>query len=172
MGREGVYSLFDLEWRKDVTGRMIRDTKRIDLEGLEIDVTEIPGHSSCSAAAYIPKLKLSCLRTEEEFHSRIPLWRQEIQIIHNSRTVLRGWIDWRSNVDVRITMDISPGRKPRHSFLKQSKWQNGFESRWRRPTNGLETLKWPRKNALPCFTKNIPTICSLQEFRSASIARS
>jgi glyoxylase-like metal-dependent hydrolase (beta-lactamase superfamily II) len=57
MGKGDVYSAYDLEWRKDVSGTTIREGDRIDLGGLEISILEIPGHSSCCIAAYVPELK-------------------------------------------------------------------------------------------------------------------
>ncbi len=57
MGREGVYSNYDLEWREDVSGTVVRDGDRIDLGDLEVFILEIPGHSSCCIAAYLPELK-------------------------------------------------------------------------------------------------------------------
>jgi glyoxylase-like metal-dependent hydrolase (beta-lactamase superfamily II) len=55
--REEVYSTYDLEWRKDVSGKIIREGDRIDLGGLDVFILETPGHSSCCIAAYVPKLK-------------------------------------------------------------------------------------------------------------------
>jgi len=57
MGKGDVYSAYDLEWRKDVSGTTIREGDRIHLGGLEVSILEIPGHSSCSIAAYVPELK-------------------------------------------------------------------------------------------------------------------
>lgn len=57
MGREDVYSRYDLDWRDDVTGKTVRDGTRIDLGGVEASIFEIPGHSSCSIAAYVPEFK-------------------------------------------------------------------------------------------------------------------
>lgn len=57
MKREDIASAYDLEWRNDVSGKTIREGDRIDLGGLEVLILEIPGHSSCCIAAYIPKLK-------------------------------------------------------------------------------------------------------------------
>src|SRR4030042_5739885 len=57
MKREEVTSAYDLEWRNDVSCKTIREGDRIDLGGLEVLILEIPGHSSCCIAAYIPKLK-------------------------------------------------------------------------------------------------------------------
>jgi glyoxylase-like metal-dependent hydrolase (beta-lactamase superfamily II) len=57
MGREDVYSTYDLEWRNDVSGKAIREGHRIDLGNLEVSILEVPGHSSCCFAAYVPELK-------------------------------------------------------------------------------------------------------------------
>ncbi len=57
MGKEEIYSEYDLEWRNDVSGKTVRDGDRIDLGDLEISILEIPGHSSCCIAAYVPELK-------------------------------------------------------------------------------------------------------------------
>ena len=57
MGKGNVYSDYDLEWRKDVSGKTVREGDRIDLGGVEVSVLEIPGHSSCCIAAYLPELK-------------------------------------------------------------------------------------------------------------------
>ena len=57
MGKEDVYSTYDLEWRNDVSGKAIREGNRIDLGNLEVSILEIPGHSSCCIAAYVPELK-------------------------------------------------------------------------------------------------------------------
>lgn len=57
MGKEEIYSEHDLEWRDDVSGRTVREGDRIDLGDLEVSILEIPGHSSCCIAAYVPKLK-------------------------------------------------------------------------------------------------------------------
>ena len=57
MVREEVYSIYDLEWRDDVTGKTVREGDRIDLGDVGASVLEIPGHSSCSIAVYVPELK-------------------------------------------------------------------------------------------------------------------
>ena len=57
LGKEEVYSTFDLDWRDDVTGKTLREGERIDLGGLEVSILEIPGHSSCCIAAYVPEFK-------------------------------------------------------------------------------------------------------------------
>ncbi len=55
MGKEEVHSTYDLDWRDDVSGKSVREGDRIDLGGLEASILEIPGHSSCCIAAYIPE---------------------------------------------------------------------------------------------------------------------
>ncbi len=57
MEKGDVYSAYDLEWRKDVSGNAIGEGDRIDLGGLEVLVLDIPGHSSCCIAAYVPEFK-------------------------------------------------------------------------------------------------------------------
>ncbi len=57
MRREEVYSIYDLEWRDDVTGKVVRDGDHLDLGGVTVSILEIPGHSSCSIAAYVPEWK-------------------------------------------------------------------------------------------------------------------
>jgi len=56
--KEEVYSTFDLDWRDDVTGKTVREGDRVDLGGLEVSILEIPGHSSCCIAAYVPEFKI------------------------------------------------------------------------------------------------------------------
>ena len=57
MGEEEVYPTYDLDWRDDVTGKNVCEGDRIDLGGLEVSILEIPGHSSCCIAAYVPEFK-------------------------------------------------------------------------------------------------------------------
>jgi len=57
MKKENIYSTYDLDWRDDVSGKTIRESDRIGLGDLEVSIFEIPGHSSCSIAAYVPELK-------------------------------------------------------------------------------------------------------------------
>jgi len=58
MGKEEVYSTFDLDWRDDISGKVVREGDRIDLGGLGAAILEIPGHSSCCIAAYVPEFKV------------------------------------------------------------------------------------------------------------------
>jgi glyoxylase-like metal-dependent hydrolase (beta-lactamase superfamily II) len=57
MKKEEVYSAHDLEWRNDVTGKVVHDRDRLDLGEVTVSILEIPGHSSCSIAAYVPEWK-------------------------------------------------------------------------------------------------------------------
>jgi len=57
MGKEEVYSTYDLDWRDDVSGSSVREGDRIDLGGPEVSILEIPGHSSCCIGAYVPEWK-------------------------------------------------------------------------------------------------------------------
>jgi len=57
VGREEVYSKFDIEWREDVAGKAVREGDRIDLGGLKVSILETPGHSSCCIAGYVPELR-------------------------------------------------------------------------------------------------------------------
>ena len=58
MRKDEVYSIYDLEWRDDVTGKVVRDGDALDLGGVTVSILEIPGHSSCSIAAYVPEWKV------------------------------------------------------------------------------------------------------------------
>ena len=57
MKKDDIYSTYDLEWRKDVSGKTLREGDRVDLGGLEVLILETPGHSSCCITAYVPELK-------------------------------------------------------------------------------------------------------------------
>jgi len=57
MKKSDIYSTYDLEWRKDVSGKTLREGDRVDLGGLEVLILETPGHSSCCITAYVPELK-------------------------------------------------------------------------------------------------------------------
>jgi len=57
MGREQVYSTYDLDWREEITGPAVQEGDCLDLGGLEVRIFETPGHSSCALSAYVPKLK-------------------------------------------------------------------------------------------------------------------
>jgi len=57
MGKEELYSAYDLDWREDVTGKPVREGDRIHVGGIEVLILETPGHSSCSITAYVPQWK-------------------------------------------------------------------------------------------------------------------
>lgn len=57
MKREEVYQIYDLDWRGDIGGKVIREGDQIDLGDLRVSIFEIPGHSSCCIAAYLPTWK-------------------------------------------------------------------------------------------------------------------
>jgi len=57
MLKEEVYSAYDLEWRDDISGKVVHDGDRIDLGEVTVSILEIPGHSSCAIAAYVPEWK-------------------------------------------------------------------------------------------------------------------
>jgi len=56
MGRLEALNGYDLEWRTDITGEVLREGDHVDLGGLEVQIMETPGHSSCSISAWVPKL--------------------------------------------------------------------------------------------------------------------
>ncbi len=57
MKKEEIYSTYDLDWKNDVSGKTVHEGDRVSLGDLEISIFEIPGHSSCCIAAYVPQLK-------------------------------------------------------------------------------------------------------------------
>jgi len=50
-------SIYDLEWRDDVSGVTVFEGDRIYLGGMAVSILETPGHSSCSISAYVPEIK-------------------------------------------------------------------------------------------------------------------
>jgi len=57
MGKEEVYTTYDLDWDDGIRGTAVSEGDRINLGGLEAHIYETPGHSSCSISAYVPRLK-------------------------------------------------------------------------------------------------------------------
>ena len=57
VGKEDVYSRYDLEWRETVTGVTLAQGDIIDLGNITGEIHETPGHSSCSISLYVPRLK-------------------------------------------------------------------------------------------------------------------
>jgi len=58
MGRTERCSGYDLDWRDDVSGIAVSEGDRIHIGDIELQILEVPGHSSCCIAAYVPQLKL------------------------------------------------------------------------------------------------------------------
>lgn len=56
MGRLETLGEYDLEWRTDITGEAVKEGDHVDLGGLEVQIMETPGHSSCSISAWAPQL--------------------------------------------------------------------------------------------------------------------
>lgn len=56
-GRADILEAYDLDWRDDVKGIAVVDGDRIDCGNQGVQIIEIPGHSSCSIAAYVPACK-------------------------------------------------------------------------------------------------------------------
>jgi len=47
---------YDLEWRESIEGVAVGDGDRIELGNTRIEIIELPGHSACSIAAYVPEI--------------------------------------------------------------------------------------------------------------------
>jgi len=58
LGRMEFYEGYYLDWGDDINGLAVSKGDRFDLGGLEIEIYETPGHSSCSISAYVPSLKV------------------------------------------------------------------------------------------------------------------
>ena len=56
-GRADSFITCDLEIRDDITGITLAEGDRLDCGDREVHILEIPGHSSCSIAAYDPAAK-------------------------------------------------------------------------------------------------------------------
>jgi len=56
-GSEDVLSGLDWRWRDDAQGDVLEQNSCIDLGDQQIEISETPGHSSCSISAYVPRLK-------------------------------------------------------------------------------------------------------------------
>lgn len=57
MGVEEGLSSYDLDWRDNISGRIVSDGDIIELGDLQVRIFETPGHSSCCLAAYVPALE-------------------------------------------------------------------------------------------------------------------
>lgn len=56
MGRQEVLERYDLDWREDIQGEVVKEGDRLELGGLWGEIMETPGHSSCSVTFWVPKL--------------------------------------------------------------------------------------------------------------------
>lgn len=56
MGMQDVCASYDLDWREDVGGSMLREGEVLDLGDVAVHILETPGHSSCAVTAYIPAM--------------------------------------------------------------------------------------------------------------------
>lgn len=57
MGFMQAVTPYDLYWRQDVSGSIVKEGDSFDLGGVHVDIIETPGHSSCSISAYVPEMK-------------------------------------------------------------------------------------------------------------------
>ena len=57
MGMMEAYSLYDLDWRDDISGSVVSEGDEIKLGNVKVQIIETPGHSSCLISAYIPQFK-------------------------------------------------------------------------------------------------------------------
>ncbi len=57
MGMEAACASYDLDWRDDISGSVVREGDVIDLGNVAVHILETPGHSSCAIAAYIPRVR-------------------------------------------------------------------------------------------------------------------
>jgi glyoxylase-like metal-dependent hydrolase (beta-lactamase superfamily II) len=54
MGKEKVLEEYDLEWRDDIRGEVVKEGDSLELGEMEVRILETPGHSSCSITAWVP----------------------------------------------------------------------------------------------------------------------
>lgn len=57
LGRDSVYGDYDLEWKGDIKGSIVKEGDGIELGGIGGIIYETPGHSSCSISFYVPGIK-------------------------------------------------------------------------------------------------------------------
>jgi 2-aminobenzoylacetyl-CoA thioesterase len=56
-GEPGLYQQYELDWPDGVTGETVGEGDVVDVGRHQVRIIEVPGHSSCSVAAYLPGLK-------------------------------------------------------------------------------------------------------------------
>lgn len=57
LGLTELCSQYDLDWQLGISGEAVSEGDIIDIGDMHVNIFETPGHSSCSVAAYVPKLK-------------------------------------------------------------------------------------------------------------------
>ncbi len=57
LGMSRALSEHDLDWYEGLSGKVVTEGDVLCLGGLDIQILETPGHSSCSISAYVPELK-------------------------------------------------------------------------------------------------------------------
>jgi 2-aminobenzoylacetyl-CoA thioesterase len=56
-GPPDLYQRFDLDWSPEISGQAVSEGEVISVGPHEVQIIEVPGHSSCSIAAYVPALQ-------------------------------------------------------------------------------------------------------------------
>jgi glyoxylase-like metal-dependent hydrolase (beta-lactamase superfamily II) len=56
-GPPDLYQRYDLDWPAELGGQAVSDGEVISVGPYQVQIIEVPGHSSCSIAAYVPALK-------------------------------------------------------------------------------------------------------------------
>ncbi len=171
MGKGDVYSAYDLEWRKDVSGTTIREGDRIDLGGLEVSILEIPGHSSCCIAAYVPELK-ALFPTDG---GGIPFDKTIVSSGNSNYTQYQQSLERLKDLEVDYYCadhyGYVTGRRPGNSSRSRSRWRRRTVPGWRRSTAPLEILMPRPKNLLLPSIKKTLTTSSLPKSFSMYIDR-
>ncbi len=57
MGMLDAYDTYELDWTVGLKGETVSENDIIKVGGLEVQIFETPGHSSCSISAYVPQLR-------------------------------------------------------------------------------------------------------------------
>ena len=57
MGMLEACTPYDMDWRDNLRGSVVREGDVIDLGNVAVHIFETPGHSSCAIAAYVPQIR-------------------------------------------------------------------------------------------------------------------
>jgi len=57
MGMLDAYASYKLDWTVGLKGEIVSENDTIKVGGLEVQIFETPGHSSCSISAYVPQIQ-------------------------------------------------------------------------------------------------------------------